>query len=87
MRHDPAWTRRTPEQGQQGDDAAFATIVGPQDEDAVLDRDDDDQRPQDEGQDPKHHLRRQATMAGSMGGFLQGVEWAGADVAEDHTQG
>ena len=56
MRQDPGWMRRTPKQRQQGDDAALAAVVGPQDEDAVLDRDDDDQRPQDEGQDPQHHV-------------------------------
>ena len=42
---------------EQGDDAALAAVVGPQDEDAVLDRDDDDQRPQDQGEDAQDRVR------------------------------
>ena len=46
------------QQRQQGDDAAFAVVVGAQDEQRVLDRDDQDQRPQDERDDAQHRVRR-----------------------------
>ena len=76
------------EQRQQRDDAAFAAVVRAQDQKRVFDRDDEDQRPQDQ----RHHaedgfIRQRSAMGGGLGGFLQGVEGAGADVAVDDTKG
>ena len=67
--------------------AALAVVVGPQDEQHVLDRHDEDQRPQDERHDPEHHLAgdRAARRSGREG-LLQGVKRARADVAVDDAE-
>ena len=76
------------QQGQQGDDAAFAVVVGAQDEQRVFDRDDQDQRPQDERDDAQHRVGRdRAAVAGGAGRLLQRIERAGADVAIDDAEG
>jgi hypothetical protein len=71
------------EQGEQGDDAALAAVVGAQDEDAVLDRDHHDQRPQDERQHAQQRVRgKHAAAPGGTRGFLQGIKGTGPDIAE-----
>ncbi|MNG92777.1 hypothetical protein D3C79_517230 [compost metagenome] len=68
----------------QGEDAPFARVVRPHHEGEVLDRDHQDQQPEDErekaqdggGFDPEPELARQA--------LAQGIERAGADIAIDH---
>ena len=78
-------------QGHEREGAALAVVVGPQDQDHVLEGDDDDQRPQDQGDHPDHHLAGQgagACMAGGGGeALLEGIERAGADVAVDDADG
>ena len=60
-------------------------VVGPHDQDRVLDRDDDDQRPEDERHDAEHRFRRHLTVgARGLRRDVEGVERARADVAEDH---
>src|SRR5437867_3918419 len=76
------------QQRQQCDNAAFAAVVGAQDQKRVFDRDDEDQRPQDQ----RHHaedsvIRQRSAMSRRLGGFLQGVEGAGTDIAIDDTKG
>ena len=46
-------------EGHQGQGAALAVVVGAQDEQHVLDRDDHDQRPEDERHDAEDHLARE----------------------------
>ena len=75
------------QKGEQRDDAALAAIVGAEDEQAVLDRNDDEERPQDEGQNPHHRLSRQDAVACGHGRLPQRVERAGADIAEHDSQG
>ena len=61
---------------------ALAVVVGAQDEQHVLDRDDHDQRPEDERHDAEDHLAREGASSRSGGeGLLQGIERARADVA------
>ncbi|MHC2522020.1 hypothetical protein ACVMHW_007902 [Bradyrhizobium diazoefficiens] len=76
------------EQGQQGDDAAFAAVVRAQDQERIFQRDDQQQRPEDQRGNPQDsvggHCR---AVGGRLGGFLQGVERAGADIAIDHPEG
>ena len=78
-------------QGHEREGAALAVVVGPQDEDHVLERHDDDQRPQDQGDHAEHHLAREggvARMPGCGGeALLEGIERAGADVAVDDADG
>ena len=88
---DPAQHHRsgTPAQGalcqrHQGERAAFALVVGAQQDEHVFEGDDDDQRPQDQREHPEHRLAGRGT-AGAGGGdrFPQRVERACSDVAVD----
>ena len=65
--------------------AAFAVIVGAQQEQHVFERDDDNQGPEDQRQHAEHgRLRDDAVRsAGGQNGFAQRVERARADVAID----
>lgn len=71
-------------QRHQGENAPFTGIVGPHHEGEVLDRDHQDQQPEDEGEKsqdgggfgPDPELTRQA--------LSQGIEGAGADITIDH---
>ena len=63
-RHVPAWHCRALQQRQQGDDAALAAVVGAQDEKRVLDRDDEDQRPQDQRHHAEDGVIRQRSAMG-----------------------
>jgi hypothetical protein len=75
----------------EGEGAALAVVVGPQDQDHVLEGDDDDQRPQDQRDHPDHHLAGQGTSPGMAGrggeALFEGVKRAGADVAVHDTDG
>ncbi len=74
------------QQRQQRQDAALAVVVDPHDDAHVLDADDDDQRPDDQGEDPQHVLRGHADV-GAREARLEGVERARPDVAVDHPEG
>ena len=80
----PAGPRaRWADEREQREDAALAVIVGAHDEDGILDGDDDDQRPEDQRDDAYRCLGRHAAAGtGGLGGDIQGVERARADVAE-----
>ena len=76
-------------QGARGEGAerqhpTLAAIVGAQDEDDVLERDDEDQRPEDEREDAQHGGLAQVQATGMAEGLAHRVERAGADVAVDH---
>ncbi len=74
------------EQRQHGDDAALATVVRPQDQYRVFQRDDQDQRPKDQRYAPDRcGLRRSTTGDGRLHGLLERVERAGSDIAVDDT--
>ena len=74
-------------QRDQGHDAALAAIVGTHDEGHVLDRDDDDQRPEEERQAAVDigGGDRDRVIAGED--LLDRIQRAGADVAVDHPEG
>jgi hypothetical protein len=68
--------------------AALALVVGPHDEDDVLERDHNDQRPDEQGYNADHlDTRRDAVLRRVVERFLQRVERAGADIAIDHADG
>jgi hypothetical protein len=71
-------------EAQQRHDAALAVVVGPHDEQHVLRRDHDHQRPKHQGKQAKHNLGGVAT-AGSKA-LAQRVDRARADVAVDDTE-
>ena len=68
------------DQCDQRQHAAFAFVVHPQDDDDVLERDDDQQAPEDERQHAEHGVDVRGA-AGDRGRFSQRIERAGADVA------
>jgi hypothetical protein len=73
-------------QCQHGDQAAFAVVVGPQHEHHVFQRDDDGERPEQDGQHTVDVGMGEGDVAGSED-LLDGVQHAGADIAIDHTDG
>ena len=78
---EPAFCQR-----HQRQDAAFALVVGPEHDQDVLDRDDQDQRPQDQRQDAEDVVarrRRAGRHRRRVQRLAEGVERAGADVAVD----
>jgi hypothetical protein len=72
-------------QRQHRDQPAFAVVVGAQDQQHVLQRDDDRDGPEDQRQHAQDVGRRGLQMA-AVEDFLQCVQRAGADVAIDHTE-
>ena len=74
-------------QCRQRQGAAFAVIVGAHDDQDVLDRDHQDQRPEDQGQRAHHRdVVGNAALGRQHGGF-QRVKRTGADIAEHDAQG
>ncbi len=70
----------------QRHDAALTPVVGPEDEQHVLERDHQHQPP-DDGRDGTDEVRRiQRHAGGRAENFFHGVQRAGADVAVHHTQ-
>src|SRR6185437_7843551 len=65
-------------------DAALALVVGAHDEDHVLQRDHQDQRPEDQRQHAQHAGRRNTQTVFRAEDFAHRVQRAGADVAEHH---
>ncbi len=56
-------------EGEEREDTAFALVVGPHDEDQILDRDDDNQRPRDEGENAEHVRARRLDRVGAAEAF------------------
>ena len=74
-------------QRRQREDAALAAVVGAQDEDAILDRDDEDQRPEDERHHAEDVLRRRGDGVRPVEALAQRVERTRPDVAVDDAEG
>jgi hypothetical protein len=72
------------QQRQQCHDAAFAVIVGAQDQNGVFETDDQKERPEDQRDGSDNRFRRGPSGAGDR--LLQPVERAGADIAIDHPE-
>ena len=67
---------------------ALALVVGVEQDQHVLERDDEQQRPGHQREDAEHRLRpRRAVLRRSLHGLLQSVEGRGADVAVDDADG
>ncbi len=80
-------SRRAMRQCRESQHAALTLIVRAHDQQDVFQCDDDDQRPQDQGQSAHHGERRgRGAGAGGKGRGPHGIERARADVAEDHAQ-
>ena len=69
-------------QGQQRQNAAFAIVVGTQNEHDVFERDHRHQRPEDQRHHPQDIGGNRRGMAGGIQGDGKGVERARADIAE-----
>ena len=74
-------------QGHEGEDAAFAAVVGAHHDKDVLQGDDDDQRPGDQRQDPEHVVGGRLDPGEFAEALLHRVERAGADVAVHDAKG
>jgi hypothetical protein len=70
----------------EGKDAAFPAIVSSEDENQILDADNEDERPHNEGQHPIHILRGGVEAVLGLEALPQGVERARPDVAIDDTE-
>ena len=73
-------------QREHGDQPALAVVVGAQHQHHVLERDDDRQRPEEDGQHAVDVLRGERHVAAAEH-LLDGVQDAGADVAIDDADG
>ena len=74
------------DQGHEGQDAAFTIVVGAHDEQAVLERNRDDERPDDERQQPHGDGDRGMTADRADDGLV-GVERARSEIAKDDADG
>ena len=90
QQHQPPLRRRSRRFGRQRGqrhDAAFAPVVGPENQQHVFERDDHHQAPEDD-RDSADEVRRIQWNPGCRAeDFLHGVQRAGADVAVNHAQG
>ncbi|SVK52354.1 Uncharacterised protein [Acinetobacter baumannii] len=73
------------QQRHQRHDAALAAVADAHGEHGVFERSDDHQRPEDQRQQTQDHRRRRRVAGEKQHGF-QGVQRAGADIAEHHAQ-
>ena len=74
-------------QRHQRQTAALALVVGTHQEDDVFDRHHEDQRPEHQRDRSQHRQFGLAARTAVTESFTHGVERAGADVAEHHTDG
>jgi hypothetical protein len=71
----------------QGEDRPHALVVGAEDDADALDADERDQRPEDEGEDPKGVFRgERESVLGGREGLAKSMERTRADVALDDAQ-
>src|SRR5262245_5476643 len=80
-----ATAERALRQRHQGERAALALVVGPQQDQHVFERDGDDQRPEDQREHAEHRFTRRRAVVADGGGdrLTERVERAGTDVAVD----
>ena len=74
-------------EGEKGKDAAFAFVISLHDEGEIFDADDQDEGPEDEGEDAVEVGLGGMGSAGGVETLFEGVEGAGANVAEDYAEG
>lgn len=82
-RHRPP-PRCQPHQRVKCQDPALAPVVGAQKEEDVFHRDDQDQRPDQQGQDAQHLGLPRNRRPGGAQGLAEGIDRRGADIAIDH---
>src|SRR5581483_9598568 len=70
----------------QREDASLSAVVGAHDEDEILERDDDRQRPEDQREDADDVLASRRYAMVWIEALTQRVQRARADVAVDHSQ-
>ena len=73
-------------QRHQGKDTALPAIVGPHHDENVLERDHDDQRPGDQGEDTENIVRCRTESGEVAETLLDGVKGTGADIAVDNAE-
>ena len=79
--------RRRPQERHQREDAPLTPVVGPEDDREVLDRDRQDEGPEDQGEDPEDVLGRGRDRVVPREALPERVEGARPDVAEDDAEG
>ena len=86
QRGSPTAWRRVPrvQQGQQGNNPAFAVVVRTHDKDRVFQRDDQDQGPEDQRDDAQHRFWRRRSHG--LRRLLQSVECTGPDIPVHNTE-
>ena len=86
QRGPPTAARRIPdvEQGQERHDAAFAAVVGAHDQNGVFERNNQNQRPQNDGHDAHDGFGRDRSCR--IRGLFEPVKRAGANVAVDDAE-
>ena len=72
------------DQGGQGQNPAFAFVIGPEDEAEIFDADNEQQSPEDEGQDAEDIAGGSRDGVLAVETFPHRVQRAGADVAENN---
>ena len=75
---------RQPHQRVQRQNAALTPVVGAQKEEHILDRHDQDQRPDQQRQDAQHLRRRRSRRASGPQRLAKGIDRRRADIAIDH---
>ena len=78
---------RLGDERQQRKDAPFPIVIGAHHEQDVLDRNDQRERPEDEGQHAKHVVMGRGDSVDSVEALAERVQRAGADVAIDDADG
>jgi hypothetical protein len=79
--HERRGASRRSQQGEQREDAALATVVGPHDEGEVLDHDDQEECPEHQRENAEHVLVRRGDAVPPAEALLDGVERRRPDVA------
>ncbi len=82
-----AGAHTTLDQARQGQDATLPLVVGAHDHGDIFDRDDQEQRPEDQREHPENCRLAERQAAACAERLPQGVERAGADIAEHDAHG
>jgi hypothetical protein len=71
---------------KKSENSTFTAVVGAQDEDEILDADDENQRPDNEGENPVNVGRRRSEAILGFEARLKSVKRAGPDVSKYDTE-
>jgi len=74
-------------QREQREHSAFASVICAQDEDQVFDTDDEDERPDNEGEHSVNIFRNCSQPVLRLEAFSEGIEWTRPDVPVDDSEG